>query len=267
MPLPVICFDLDGTLIDPQGCIHPQDAALLMSDNPKACHIPTTGRSLDGVKSNFAKFGIFKGSILPFPLVMQNGALLYHPGEVFAAHFPFEPGLQTALIQLAEGFPNVCSFFLDINEIHVMWANPFGLEAAQQYQFTTCPFTAASRKHSFSKLMFLSPDHDALRAIASAGESLPLQGVFSMETIYEFPPSGITKASGVKTILKMLGMEDVAVYAAGDGENDLEMLRMADVSFAPSTSPAVVQVECDHIIDVRREGLLRPILRTAGLLP
>lgn len=237
-----------------------------MSENPGVCFIPATGRSLGGFKRTFAQFGIYPDRVLPFPLVMQNGAMLYNPGEVLAAHFPFEPGLQKTLISLAEEFPHVCSLFTEGDEIHMLGSNPFGLEAARKYHYTTRPFTLESRSRAFSKLMFLSPDHDTLMAIASAGQRLLLQGVLSIETIYEFLPSGVTKASGIKKMLCALDMKDALVYAAGDGENDLEMLQMADVAFAPATCPAVVQAEADHIIDVHREGLLRPMLRTAGVL-
>ena len=36
MSPPIICFDLDGTLLDDNGCIYPNDIKLLTAEKPSA---------------------------------------------------------------------------------------------------------------------------------------------------------------------------------------------------------------------------------------
>jgi len=39
MRLPILCFDLDGTLLDADACIHPNDIKLLTAFQPSALFI------------------------------------------------------------------------------------------------------------------------------------------------------------------------------------------------------------------------------------
>jgi hydroxymethylpyrimidine pyrophosphatase-like HAD family hydrolase len=55
------------------------------------------------------------------------------------------------------------------------------------------------------------------------------------------------------------------IYAAGNGDNDLEMLRLARLSFAPLLSPEQVRAAADRLIDVRKVGLLMPMLEEIGI--
>ena len=91
MTVPIFCFDVDGTLVDEQGVIHPADVALLGAEPPAALFIPCTGRPLEGLRRTFAQFGLFVSSNIPLPLVLQNGALIYLPGEVQLAYLTSPP--------------------------------------------------------------------------------------------------------------------------------------------------------------------------------
>jgi len=39
MRLPILCFDLDGTLLDADACIHPNDIKLLTAEKPSSLFI------------------------------------------------------------------------------------------------------------------------------------------------------------------------------------------------------------------------------------
>jgi hydroxymethylpyrimidine pyrophosphatase-like HAD family hydrolase len=54
---------------------------------------------------------------------------------------------------------------------------------------------------------------------------------------------------------------------AGDGENDLTLFEMATLSFAPLDSPPAIRTRADRVLDVRKEGLLAPILEEIGRRP
>ena len=126
MTLPILCFDLDGTLLDGKGRIHPQDAALLADPEPLALFIPATGRPLGSVRLTFNKNGLFVGRKLPFPLILENGSILYAGGEKLVSFLPFDCQAQSDLIDLAGQHPQVTFLFMGLEEVHVEHPSPFG---------------------------------------------------------------------------------------------------------------------------------------------
>jgi HAD superfamily hydrolase (TIGR01484 family) len=263
MQLPIVCFDLDGTLVDAEGNIHPNDIALLELAEPPVCFIPATGRSLGSVRRTFARNGLFMNSALPFPLVLQNGALLYAAGEKRLEYFPFDESIQDDLIQLALDSANMTFLFLAEDEIHLLWEHRFGLEAARRYDFATQPFTPQSRLQKFSKVMGISQSPEALEDFAVRANALPVHGAYSMAEIYEINPRHVNKGRGLKILLAELGWQDRPVFTAGDGENDEELLTQAFRSFVPMTAPVNIQNLASFQVDIKKTGLLEPMIFAA----
>ena len=54
-------------------------------------------------------------------------------------------------------------------------------------------------------------------------------------------PQGASKGDGLRRLLERLGVEPGAVLACGDGENDVEMLRLAGTSVAMGNAGAPVR--------------------------
>jgi HAD superfamily hydrolase (TIGR01484 family) len=263
MARPVVCFDLDGTLIDPAASpgssIHPEDILMLAQDDPPALFIPATGRSRGSVRRTFAENGLFEGQQIPLPLVLQNGALLYLPGEVEAAYFPFSWPVQEGLIRLAADFPQITFLLLSKELIHLLNPNSFGLEAVQKYEFAVQDFDPSSQV-AYSKVMCISNHPEALASVAQAGQRLPVEGAYSMPSIFEFNPRGVSKASGVIMLLEKMGLAGSLYFAAGDGDNDRVLLESARLAFAPSSSSPEIRQLADYVLDGSQGGLLGQML-------
>ena len=60
-------------------------------------------------------------------------------------------------------------------------------------------------------------------------------------------PVGISKAIGVKKLADALGIEKGNLFAIGDYYNDLEMLKIADISAAPCGSPEEIKNSANYI--------------------
>ena len=58
-------------------------------------------------------------------------------------------------------------------------------------------------------------------------------------------------------------MEDSPLFTAGDGGNDVPMLKEAKVSFAPASASQAAKAAADVIIDTDKDGLLGPMLERA----
>ena len=262
MNKPIICFDLDGTLLDEQKNIHPNDILLLTASRPEALFIPATGRPLDSIRRTFARNRVYAGRKIPLPMVLQNGALLFAGDEVLLASHPFEPPLQKELISLCTRFKDVTFLFFDANVNYILWPNPFGVKSVNGFELTTRDLSDCNGGCSISKMMCISESGLALSKIAELVNSLPVESAFSMPTSLEITPENINKGRGLMELLAMLHEQDQPIYAAGDGGNDLAMFQLAKRSFAPLQAPENIRAAASQVIDVSRDGLLGPILKS-----
>jgi Cof subfamily protein (haloacid dehalogenase superfamily) len=80
-----------------------------------------------------------------------------------------------------------------------------------------------------SRLLVVSPDH-ALQDFLEISKSLGLNRVsyaVGLTTWFDIAPEGVTKASALELIRGKLAIDPSRVFAAGDGENDIQMLQWA----------------------------------------
>jgi Cof subfamily protein (haloacid dehalogenase superfamily) len=256
----VVCLDLDGTLLDAQERIHPQDVRMLQ-DNHDVIFIPATGRSLDSTKRVFACNGLFEGTALPFPLILLNGSLLYGFEEQLLAYQAFAPDTQRQLLQRLYSQPEVCFLLLGLERNYLLSPTPFGIAACLRYQFLYEQVNDSSQVHiPISKVMCFSEKPDALAQIAQEFATLPVEGAFSMETIFELTPPGIDKGSGLRILLQRLDLSPATILAAGDGGNDLNMLNQADISITTATASSILREQVDFCLNPASQGILQQIL-------
>lgn len=81
----------------------------------------------------------------------------------------------------------------------------------------------------------------------------------------DIAPEGISKASGLEVVRSRVGVRETATLAAGDGQNDIQMLTWAGVSVAMGGADEPTRAAADfHTGPVEQDGLV-PVLR--ALLP
>jgi Cof subfamily protein (haloacid dehalogenase superfamily) len=260
MPTKIICFDLDGTLINAQGVIHPADVEILATYRDGLL-IPATGRSLDSVRQIFAKNGLFTRQTLPFPLVLQNGAALYAEGERVLAHFLFDKEVQAQLIQVLLDFPQAGVLFFDLDWLYILQDNGLANEAIRSLDFRARSFAEHGRAARFSKAMCFAEDPKILMAIREAVRPLGVGAYQSLPLALEICPQGVNKATGIKQLTQLLGIEDYKLYAVGDSENDLPILALAHCSYAPITADEAVSARVGHVIDAGMNGVLGELVK------
>ncbi len=98
-----------------------------------------------------------------------------------------------------------------------------------------------------SRVLVVSPDH-ALQDFLEISKTLGLNRVsyaVGMTTWFDIAPEGVTKASALEVLRTRLGIDRRRVFAAGDGENDIQMLR-----WAGRLGDSVAMGQADpHVID------------------
>lgn len=260
---PIIVFDMDGTLINEQGCIHPQDVALLTMPDPPAVFVPATGRSLFALRRTLQDTGISNGSPLTYPLILQNGSLIFASGEKKLRYTHFDLKTQNDLIAICKKKPGTTYLFFGESELRMLYPTPFGIEETERYLFLPREYSSDEPVIAYSKIMCLSNDVSYLDEMTSLVKGFDIEMALSTPTILEFNPPGVTKGSGLEMLVEYHNWDRNNIYCAGDAENDLGMFKLFENSFAPKTSPKSIQNRAANIIDTLEHGLLTPILQFA----
>ncbi len=263
MPDTIICFDFDGTLVDGEGRIHPRDVKILGSEPPVTL-VPATGRPLHAVRHTLGWHGLFADRLIPFPLVLENGAAVYEADERLHAQHPFAPDVRDALVKAMLASPRVTFLLFSTDEVRMLWPSKAGWQMVRRFSLRTRPFSPESPDAPLTKVVCIAQSPETLRAFATKTAELVMERAYSLPTVLEFTRVGVDKGRGLEALLggRPAGTK---LVVAGDGENDLPLFDLADLSFAPEDSPDAIKAHADHVLDVREEGLLGPILRAIGV--
>jgi HAD superfamily hydrolase (TIGR01484 family) len=259
---PVFIFDLDGTLLNEERRMHPRDREVLLSRSDLVL-IPATGRTLTSAKGSFAENGLWADVPIPLPMITQNGSMNFLPGEVEQSFFPFEDNLLRELIAFTRRFPHIPALLMSRNSIHTLHTE--AADPEELWDFGGLPLADWGRGQQFSKVLFYSSRSEELREVEEASAGFPVERVYSTPVFFEMTPLGVNKGKGVGELLPALNLDGTPVFAAGDGGNDLPLLRLADRTFTPSWASLDFQGWVDHVVDWEERGLLQPMIDLAGL--
>jgi Cof subfamily protein (haloacid dehalogenase superfamily) len=258
----VILSDLDGTLLEEENSnFHPKDAELLKQDISDVLLVLASGRGEFAIRRALHRLGLFNGQAIPLPIISHNGAAIFEANEKLCSAVTFSGETQQKLIHFLQKFPDITIHFQDPEMSYELFMNDYGRKEMLKYDYLMKPIREVGLEHPFCKVLCLSEDPAVLSEVEVYMRTLPIEFAYSMPTILEITPHGVNKRKGAEILLKKMGLEGVPVFAAGNGCNDLPMLKMADFSFTPNTSPEEIKSQVDFVIDTRIEGMLTPILR------
>ena len=82
----------------------------------------------------------------------------------------------------------------------------------------------------------------------------------SSSFMIELIPLGVTKASALEKLVKEYFDRPMTLCCVGDYDNDLEMLRLADVSACPSNANDNVKAICKHHLCSNDEGVIGDLI-------
>jgi Cof subfamily protein (haloacid dehalogenase superfamily) len=263
MAKPIIAFDMDGTLLDDNGYIRPQDKEILLNCHD-AVFMVASGRQRFSIRQTFIENGLYVDEPLPFPLAMANGGIIYRGGEELLEAIGFELEMQKKILQIADGLEGIPYLVHGVDCL--MAPRPTRLTAAMEVNYKMVvvkPFTDEARKNPLIKFLFWSEKLADLQTAERAVSGLPVATCYSSRVLFEINPLGVNKGEALHRLQKYLGMEDSPLFTAGDGGNDVPMLKEAKVSFAPASASQAAKAAADVIIDTDKDGLLGPMLERA----
>ena len=229
-------IDLDGTLIgrDQQISARVSTAVRSVSDAVKVSI--STGRE----PSDVIRFATELG--LDTPQVSDNGALILDPAtgaELWSA--PLEPGSARRIISRLQDL-----------ELTFIATHPGGTLTGDD-EIADWNITRVSALD-----MEEGPADDLVDYFQSRGDlhvvkvSLPYNGMWAVD----LTRTGVNKATAVRRLAAMLGIDTGRIIAAGDSYNDLSLLETCGLGIAMGDSPDELKAIADYVApSVDEDGL------------
>lgn len=258
------------------------DGVLLASDYDATFAIgnnvpPANLEKLEYFKAQGGRFTIATGrSVLTFkqvrpfipfnaPVLLANGSVIYDFQEDKALfEKPLPPSVVADMALLARLRPEMSlEAYVGANDLYVWNTNPY-VERHMAYVNATGHFSPIEEMPYPWDKAILEHEHEVLlelqREILSRwGDRY--EAIFSAEHMLELNAKGCTKGSGVQRLARLLGVREENVYCVGDNENDISMLEVSALPFAPENAiPAVKAVPGVHILPPCEEGAIGALI-------
>lgn len=252
----LVALDVDGTLADSEGRISERVRKAVLAHYERGAHVVlSTGRSVHATGDVITALGLDDGHA-----VASNGAVLfaYHPVEVIRT-VTFDAS--QAVRRVLEQVPDAIVAVEDLN-VGYWVSRPFP-SGEISGQFVADDIDAVIDE-PVTRVVVRAPEYDE-GEFAGIVRGLGLTGTnyyIGYTSWVDLTPLGVSKQSGLRWLCERLGVVADDVLAAGDGNNDYEMLQWAGRGVAMSAAPQRVHEVADDVTgSVEEDGLARELER------
>ena len=266
----LLASDFDNTLVYTQGALERgEDIPPMSARNREAVDYflanggfftVATGRALPA----FAQFA----SALPVnaPCVIANGAAIYDfAGNRYVETAFLDADIYDHVDALLARFPRLCfEVYHDDRRIHVLHPNRFSSNHEHLTRAGTVE-VGAFREVDLPviKLLFeeekpLLDEVYAFIRSQSWGERYEL--IFSSDHLLELTRRGATKGGMILKLAALLGVARRDIYCIGDHNNDIPMLKVSEIGFAPENATDEVKASGARIVCHCRDGALADVV-------
>jgi phosphoglycolate phosphatase (TIGR01487 family) len=227
----LLALDLDGTTLDEKKCISNENVAWIRKAKEAGIAVIfATGRDYNQVRPFQEQLGF------DAPMVLVNGSEVRDDrGEILEQHFIKETHLKDGW-KLAQ-------------EQEVMFG---GYTTNGWHQPSESSWDWLS--FDWMKCGFRSDDPNLLKRVESILKTWEgVEIAFSQWNVVELNPKGVSKASGVQRVCRLLGIEMSQVMAIGDSLNDYKLFQRAGLSVAMANAADPLKKIADQLTASNRE--------------
>lgn len=178
------------------------------------------------------------------PVILANGAILYDfAGERTVCELTLPPSAAEDLSALLEAMPQVGAEVYHGDDLYIQNPNEYTARHVKRVKvpWTELPLTRAPRP--WTKAVLQASHEDLLRAQSYVRERWGerYETIFSNAVLLECTAKGATKGGMVLRLAQLLGVARENLYCVGDNENDIPMLSVSAIPFAPGDCAQAVK--------------------------
>ncbi len=244
----LIITDMDGTFLPSSKKISDADKnAIRRFQEAGGKFTIATGRALQASEHFFDEIDF------SFPVVLYNGAVIYDvkfKKELWSASLPLDNTLEMAR-DVFERFSDTGGEILRLESIYVPRMNEHerahmrlaGVRDVVEKPIDQTPMP-------WLKVLFANtPDRiTEIEKYINSKNWDTVDFVRSSHTFFEMLPKNVTKGSALKKLKELFDLDDYTIIAVGDYNNDIEMIKEADVGYAPSNAQPEVKEIADIVL-------------------
>jgi Cof subfamily protein (haloacid dehalogenase superfamily) len=244
----LVAFDLDGTLLAPDGAVPVATHAFLEELGRSARVTLATGRSLASARRYVVDLGITT------PVILYHGAVVWDPktGAPLREH-RIPPDLARRALAAALRFPIHPQLYRAVEDptIYVAHLTPpiRAFLARENRKAQAVGDLAPWADQGPLKLLFIGDPLGLGEAEDALRQAVPELTVVRSEREYvEVLPPGVCKGEALAWLCVRLGIPLERVVAVGDQPSDLSMIERAGLGVAMAHAPEEVRAKADVVI-------------------
>ena len=254
----LILSDLDETLLNDDGTIHPENIVAIQAFTQNGGYfVPNTGRSYKSVYGTLAQLGLNKTTQY---VVSYNGGAIVAIAPDGQEEIVVEHGMSLTLAQKIFDLGQVN----DVVDTHVYTRDNlyiYNISATDQRymterqvpytEITTTDLSFMANEGPVMKVIFEHPDPAVQQAIADAVTAVvgdEMLVTFSSNRYVEFNPKGVDKGVTGLELADILGIARDDTAAIGDNLNDAAQIKAAGVGVAVANAKPEIKVLADVVL-------------------
>lgn len=257
----MIATDIDGT-IKPFG-----------KPIPRANH-EAIRRFVDGGGLFTVVTGRSIGAVLPAireleltgPMLVNNGSTAYNyaTGEILFTT-DLSPSVYGVIADWMERFPAAGIEVYHDRYLDILRQTALTDQRLRRFDINAMIYRYATMETCYrpwQKALACAPEALSDEIEAYAARTLPSDLLFTRSSpeYCELVPAGASKGDGVKRLASLYGISEDRIFTAGDYNNDLDLLAMGAISFAPEDALEAAKAVASIITLPCEQGILPEML-------
>jgi phosphoglycolate phosphatase (TIGR01487 family) len=222
----LLALDMDGTLLNDEQIITPKTVEWIQKAVDAGVHVClSTGRASKSAMPYAEQLG------LKTPMIMVNGSEVWRaPYELYRRSL-MDPVLVQQMYDIAQEY-DIWFWAYSVDEVYNRnnWDGEILSREWLKFGYST---EDDEIRH---KLLMRLQDMGGLEITNSSPHNL------------EINPLGVNKASGIREVCQLLGLEMSQVVAVGDSLNDLAAIQQAGFGVAMGNAQETVKQEADAVV-------------------
>lgn len=247
----LIASDMDGTLLDDESNLPKEmNSVLDFLDDKGIPFVAASGRSLLTIEDKFGKMA------KRICIVSDNGAIVKHKGEIIYSSV-MEPKVWKQIVEDALELEETSIMLVGVDTAYRFVKHDTHADKAQEF-FSNAKFVTSTDEidSDIIKVTLLSLDntYDNFHETLNPKYGKDLSVVFGGAIWIDFMNKNVHKGSGLQRLLDRYEVDKDDFMAFGDYNNDLQMLKLANHSYAVGNAHDEIKAIAKTIIGTNNDN-------------